>query len=94
MVKKSHGFKSRTRRELRQKVGMRPTITRYMQEFKKNQKVIIVQEPSSHKGMPHPRFKGKVGKVLEKRGSSYIIEIDDGGSTKKIISRPEHLRPF
>jgi large subunit ribosomal protein L21e len=94
MVKKSHGFRARTRKELRQKVGMRPTITMYMQEFKKNQKVIIIQEPSSHKGMPHPRFKGKVGRILERRGSSYILEIDDGGSTKKIISRPEHLRPF
>ncbi len=90
MVKKSRGFRSRTRKKLKQKA--RPTITKFLEEFKIGEKVIILQEPSSQKGMPHPRFKGKIGKIIEKRGKSYIVEIIDGNKVKKVISRPEHLR--
>jgi len=92
MTKKSKGFRVKTRKKLKQKPGYRPRITKFLEEFKKNQRVIILQEPSSHKGMPHSRFKGKVGKVAGSRGKSYIIEIVDGDKIKKIISRPEHLR--
>ncbi|MEM5882731.1 MAG: 50S ribosomal protein L21e [Candidatus Aenigmatarchaeota archaeon] len=92
MVKKSRGIRTKTREKLRQKAGYRPTITKFLQEFKEGQKVAIVQEPSSHSGMPHPRFKGRVGKVIGKRGKSYIVEITDGNKIKKIISKPEHLK--
>jgi len=92
MVKKSRGFRTGTRKKLRHKPSFRPPITKFIQEFRKNQKVIIIQEPSSQRGMPHSRFKGVVGKIIGKRGRSYIVEIADGKKVKKIISRPEHLR--
>jgi len=92
MVQKYRGFRSKTRRKLKQKPAYRPAITKFLQEFRKNQKVTIVQEPASQKGMPHPRFKGEFGRIIEKRGNSYVIEIKDGNKTKKIISRPEHLK--
>ena len=92
MTRKSRGFRSKSRFKIIQKPGYRPPITRFLQEFKKDQNVIILQEPSSQKGMPHPRFKGVFGKVLEKRGKSYIVEILDGNKVKKVISRPEHLK--
>ena len=92
MVKKSRGFRTGTRKKLKQKPGYRPPITKFLQEFEIGQKVLIAQEPSSQKGMPHPRFKGRVGKVIGKRGKSYIVEIKNGNKVKKLISRPEHLR--
>jgi len=91
MVKKSHGPRVRTRKKLKQKLR-RKGITRFLKEFKEGQKVMILQEPASHKGMPFPRFKGKIGKVINKRGRSYIVEVLDGKKVKKIISRPEHLK--
>ncbi len=91
MVKKSRGFRSRTRKKLKQK-NYREGITKFLQEFEVGDKVIILQEPSSHKGMPHPRFKAKVGEIIGQRGKSYIVEIRNGNKVKKIISRPEHLR--
>jgi len=91
MVKKSKGFRSRTRKKLTQKL-VRPAITKFLQEFDVGQNVVITLEPSSHRGMPFPRFKGKCGKIVEKRGKSYIVEIIEGGKVKKIISRPEHLK--
>ncbi|MEM7826542.1 MAG: 50S ribosomal protein L21e [Candidatus Aenigmatarchaeota archaeon] len=91
-MKRSRGFRSRTRQVLSQKPGYRPSITKFLKEFDVGQKVIIEQEPSSHKGMPHPRYKGRVGKIIGKRGKSYIVEITDGNKVKKLISRPEHLK--
>jgi large subunit ribosomal protein L21e len=57
-----------------------------------NSRVNIVIEPSVQKGRPHRRFHGKTGLVLEKRGKSYLVEVKDGNSVKKIITRPEHLK--
>jgi large subunit ribosomal protein L21e len=92
MTRKSHGFRSGTRKKLTQKPAYRPAITKFLQEFRKNQRVVIALEPSSQKGMPHPRFKGKIGKIIDKRGKSYIVEILDGNKVKKLTARPEHLK--
>jgi len=92
MVSKSKGFKIKTRKKLKQKPRYRPTVNKFLQKFEIGEKVVIKQEPSSHKGMPHPRYKGMVGEVIGKRGRAYIISVEIGGKTKKIISRPEHMR--
>ena len=92
MVKKSRGFRSKTRFKIKQKVAYRPPITKFLQEFKNDQAVVILQEPASQRGMPHPRFKGKMGKVIGRRGKSYIVQIVDGNKAKKLISAPEHLK--
>lgn len=92
MAKRSRGFRVKTREKFKQKPAYRPGLTKFLQEFKKNQKVVISQEPSSHKGMPHSRYKGRVGTIAGSRGRSYIVEIVDGGKIKKVIARPEHLR--
>jgi large subunit ribosomal protein L21e len=92
MVKKSSGFRSGTRNKLKSKISKRPTITKFLRTFEKGERVVIRQEPSSHKGMPCPRYKGRSGIVVNKRGESYLIEIMDGKKKKTIISRPEHLQ--
>ena len=53
---------------------------------------MIYPEPSSQKGMPFIRYKGRVGKVAGIRGKSYLVEIFDGNKKKTLISKPEHLR--
>ena len=92
MVKKSRGFRSGTRKKLRQKPDVRPAITKFLREFKEGERVLLMPEPSSHKGMPFPMYKGRTGIVTGMRGKAYIIALKDGGKTKTIISRPEHLR--
>ncbi|MCS7093715.1 MAG: 50S ribosomal protein L21e [Candidatus Aenigmarchaeota archaeon] len=92
MVKKSQGFRVKTRKKLEREARYRPTITKFLQEFKIGDKVAIVQEPSSFKGMPFSRFRGMIGEVVEKRGRAYVVEIKVGGKIKKVISRPEHLK--
>ncbi len=92
MTKPSRGIRHRTRNSMRQKPYMRPPITKFLKQYKEGQKVIIMQEPSSQKGMPHPRFRGVNGYIIGKRGKSYIIQIQDSNKQKKIISKSEHLK--
>lgn len=92
MTTKSRGFRQGTRKKLSKKPYERSPITIFLQNFEEGQNVVIFQEPSSHRGMPFPRFKGKSGVVVGKRGNSYIVRIADGNKVKTIISRPEHLK--
>lgn len=92
MVKKSRGFRAKTRKKLRQKPAYRPAITKFLQKFEEGQRVVFLPEPSSSAGMPHPRFKGKIGRIIGFRGKSYIIETVDGNKVKRLIVRPEHLK--
>lgn len=94
MVKRSKGYRSRTRRKLSKHVrekGPSP-VSRVTQNFSEGTKVAIIIDPSVVKGQPHPRYHGRIGTVKEKRGRAYLIEIKDGGTVKKLISGPEHLR--
>ncbi|MCX8179307.1 MAG: 50S ribosomal protein L21e [Candidatus Aenigmarchaeota archaeon] len=94
MVVKSKGPRRRTRRVLRRRTREKFTVNRFMQSFDIGAKVLIDLVPSQPKGRPFKRFIGKTGVVIDKRGESYIILVKDGGKEKKIISRPEHLKPL
>ena len=90
MVRRSKGFRTKTRKKLKKEYKKRG-ISRFLQEFEMDERVLIKIDPSSHKGMPHPRFHGKIGRVIGRRGNAYILIVRDGNSYKKIISNPEHL---
>jgi len=93
-MRRSRGFKSKTRYKLKKSVreGRTNPITKRIQTFDEDDLVHIIIDPSSQKGQPHPRFHGKTGKVAEKRGRAYIVEISDGNKAKRLIVRPEHLK--
>ena len=93
MVKRTRGIQQGSRNKLRKDArdkGM-PTINRILRVFDIGDLVTIRLEPSTHKGMPHHRYQGKIGKITGKRGSSYLIALKDGDKNKLIISRPVHL---
>jgi large subunit ribosomal protein L21e len=91
-VKSSKGFRKGTRRKLKKTVREKFKPEKYIREFSIKDKVVIDPEPSSQKGMPHPRFKGIVGEIVGKRGRAYIINIEDGEKKKQIIAKPEHIK--
>lgn len=94
MARRSKGYRSKSRKKLTKHVRERglPPVSRVIQDFELGARVAIILDPSVAKGQPHPRYWGKVGVVREKRGRAYLIEVRDGGSIKKVISRPEHIR--
>ena len=92
MTEHTQGLRTGTRRKLKKGVRDKFTPETYLKGFKEGQKVVLDHDPSSQKGMPHPRFKGKVGEVIGKRGRSFIISILDGNKRKTVMARPEHLK--
>jgi large subunit ribosomal protein L21e len=94
-MKRSKGFRSRTRSLLRKRPRERGKIglSRILRTYKNGEKVTILLEPSIHKGMPHRRYHGRVGIIQGRRGKSYLVNVEMGNQTKQIIARPEHLTP-
>lgn len=94
MVKRSKGIRSGTRKKLKKKLKDRGKIKikAHLQSFKIGDHVLVKVDSSYQKGMPFKRFFGKQGKVLEKRGKSYVLSMKDGNKSKKVISSAVHLR--
>ncbi len=67
-------------------------MTHFFTSFEPGEKAAIVIDPSVHKGQPNSRYHGLTGTVLERRGRGYILAIEQGSLTKKVIAAPEHLR--
>jgi large subunit ribosomal protein L21e len=68
-------------------------LSKLLQEYRPGNRVVIKIDSSVHKGMPHKRFHGKIGTILNKRGRSYVVSVSQGEAVKEIIVRPEHLEP-
>ncbi|UCE80426.1 MAG: 50S ribosomal protein L21e [Methanobacteriota archaeon] len=94
MAKASRGRRRRTRNVMQKRARERglSTITRTFQKFDLGEKANVSLDPSIHKGQPHMRFHGRTGEVVGMQGNAYMLEVRDGGKTKQIIVKPEHLR--
>ena len=62
----------------------------FIKEFKLGSIVLITPRPYQ-KGMPPMRYSYRHGKIMEKRGNSYMVELLDGKKKKQIIAHPIHL---
>lgn len=94
-MKKSKGYRARTRHLLRKKPRERgkTSLSNLLYQYESGNHVVIKIDPSIQKGMPHKRYHGKVGTVIDKRGRSYIVSVTQGKAVKEVIIRPEHLQP-
>ncbi len=91
---RSKGPRRKSRSILTKRVRERGKLglSRLLANYEVGEKVIIDIDSGVHKGMPHKRYQGKVGTIVEKRGWAYIVEIPQRKISKLIISTPEHLR--
>ncbi|MFB6217470.1 MAG: 50S ribosomal protein L21e [Candidatus Aenigmatarchaeota archaeon] len=90
-MESSKGKMSGTRDRMKKKGKNTPN--EYLKEFEKGERVKIDINPSSQRGMPHPRFNGQVGEVIEKRGNGYVLKVTERNAEKEITVKPEHLKP-
>ena len=93
---KSKGYRSGTRSLLSRKPRERGKtgLSKILHEYKPGEKAVVKIDPSIHKGMPHRRYQGKIGVIVNRRGRSYVVEVTQGDAIKEIIVRPEHLEPY
>jgi len=91
---KSKGPRRKSRSVLTKRVRKRGKLglSRLLAKYEVGEKVVIVIDSGVHKGMPHKRYQGKVGTVVEGRGRAYVVEIPQRKTVKLIIARPEHLK--
>jgi ribosomal protein L21E len=67
------------------------SFTRYFQQFKPGDSVAVAQELS----VPFPyvkKLQGRTGRVIEKRGSVYYVQINDINKPKRYLIKPIHLK--
>ena len=67
------------------------SFMRFFQKFQPGEAVAVVRELSQTFGYPK-RLQGKTGKIVEKRGSAYVVNIKDINKPKTYIIKPIHLK--
>jgi len=67
------------------------SFTRYFQIFKPGDAVAVIRELSIKFGYPK-KLQGRTGKVIERRGAAYEVEIKDLNKPKRYLIRPVHLQ--
>lgn len=68
------------------------SLKRYISEFQNGDRVSLIVEPAIHEGMYHPRFIGKSGTVISRKGSCYEVKINDFNKEKILIVHPIHMK--
>lgn len=89
------GYRNKCRQRHRKNVRDRGlgSIEKYLIDYEINDKVDVITDSSQHRrGMPHRRFHGKTGTIIEKRGRCFLVEVKLGNSKKTLIIGREHLR--
>ncbi|MDP8023145.1 MAG: 50S ribosomal protein L21 [Nitrososphaeria archaeon] len=86
------GYRRKTRKLLT--LESKRGLSYLLNEFKPGDKVVIKIDPSQPKGMPHRRFHGRVGTVVEVRKRSLVVEVQVGNKKKLLYTRPDHVLPF
>jgi len=94
-MKKSKGYRSATRHLLKKQPREhgKMRLSKLLHEYQPGTSVVVKIDSSVQKGMPHRRYHGKVGTIINKRGRSYVLNVPQGDAVKEIIVRPEHLEP-
>ena len=95
MGRKAKGYHRKTRSLLKRNPRERGNtgLSKILNEYEPDEKVVVKIDPSVHKGMPHRRYHGRIGVIVDKRGRSYVVNVSQGKAVKEIIVRPEHIVP-
>lgn len=94
MTTRMDGFRKRTRRKFKKDQSQKGKISirSYLQKLEVGDKVSLTVEPAVQSGMYRPKFMGKIGTVVGKKGQCYQVEINDMSKRKVLIVHPVHLK--
>ena len=67
------------------------SLMKFFQKFKPGDSVAVVKNLGFPFGYSK-RLQGRTGKVIEKRGSAYYVEINDLNKPKRYSIKPIHLK--
>ncbi|MEM3781851.1 MAG: hypothetical protein QXT43_02735 [Candidatus Micrarchaeaceae archaeon] len=91
-MERSQGlFSGRTRHLSRHHAPSKLGISAIIKQFSIGDKVAIVPK-GNFRDIPHPRYRGRIGTVIGKRGSAYEVEVRVSKTAKRILVVPQkHL---
>lgn len=78
------------RKRIRQRGKL--SLSRFFQKFSSGDSVAVVRDLGIQGAGFPKRMQGRTGKVIEKRGSAYVVEINDYRKKKQYIIKPVHLK--
>ena len=91
MPERSKGlFSGMTRHLARHHKPSKLRIRDLIKNFSIGEKVAVVPK-GNFRDIPHPRYRGKIGVVKEKRGDAYVVEVNAMSAKKLIIVKNRHL---
>lgn len=89
---RSHGFRHKSRAVMTKDAPR--GVSFLLREYKVGEQALIIIDPRQHKGLPHRRYHGKVGRVTEMGRRSVTLDVLLGNKTKTLITRLDHVKPF
>ena len=92
MSERSAGlFAGRTRHLARHHRPSSLSVRDIIKDVKVGESVAIVPK-GNFKNIPHPRYRGKVGKVVEIRGAAYVVEINVYNAKRTLVVPAVHVQ--
>jgi len=91
-MKRSRGRISKKSRTLGRKATRRRITVSDMVRQLEIGKQVSISPNSKFEDFPAPKYSGRVGQIIGKRGGAYIVEIKDGKKIKKLIASPVHFK--
>ena len=98
MVKRTHGYRFKTRRLLSKapRERGRPGLFRWLlaRYYRVGDKLVIDIDPVNISTAPHRRYQGRVGTLVGWRGKALVLEVDFMGERRTVITTPDHVKPL
>ncbi len=89
---RSHGFKHKSRKVMTKKAPR--GVSFLLREYHEGQQALVIIDPRQHKGLPHRRYHGKVGNIINVGRRAITLHVKLGNKTKTLITRLDHIKPF
>jgi len=89
---RSHGFKHKSRNVMSKSAPR--GVSFLLREYREGEQALVIIDPRQHKGLPHRRYHGKVGNIVNVGRRSVILDVKLGNKTKTLITRLDHIKPF
>lgn len=84
--------RSRRRLSLRRKDRGKINLKKALQSFNTGERVLIDPSPYVQKNIPHRRFFGISGTIVQRKGKAYTVEVLQGTMSKTVDLLPVHLK--
>ena len=83
------GFRRKTRQLFTRCKNEKTKLNELLKQYEIGKSIVVKINSSFHKGMPHYRFQGRVGKIVNKIG--FVYYIDFPSLNKKLITNTAHI---